>query len=215
MDILSALEITDIQDQIAPAVGDEMSSVLEFWDFVTPELGETIPDGGVGIGNVGMPVEEGSDPARPDQKRDKLAEYPAQIVGGWQGTEEEFGAQVVSASRYTIFFNAADDPQIGGGARLLVKRDEWAATTAYSVGDVVQPTTSNGRFYVCKTAGTSDAVEPEFEAPVYPDVTVDDLDDDTVVWEYGGYLRSFEVKLPGGKVTYEVLRRVLCEEIKT
>ena len=38
----------------------------------------------------------------------------------------------------------------------------WAATTAYSLGDVVKPTTSNddGYYYICTAAGTSGGTEP-------------------------------------------------------
>lgn len=39
----------------------------------------------------------------------------------------------------------------------------WEASTAYSVGDVVQPNTPDGHRYVCTTAGTSDTTEPEFD----------------------------------------------------
>jgi len=39
---------------------------------------------------------------------------------------------------------------------------DWAATTAYSIGDIVKPATQNGYEYVCITAGTSDASEPTF-----------------------------------------------------
>ena len=36
----------------------------------------------------------------------------------------------------------------------------WAASTAYSVGAVVRPTTRNGKTYYCSVAGTSHTVEP-------------------------------------------------------
>lgn len=36
----------------------------------------------------------------------------------------------------------------------------WTASTAYSVGDRVVPTTPNGRVYECVIAGTSAATEP-------------------------------------------------------
>lgn len=37
---------------------------------------------------------------------------------------------------------------------------DWAATTAYAVGDVVKPTTRDGNEYVCTVAGTSGGAEP-------------------------------------------------------
>ena len=36
----------------------------------------------------------------------------------------------------------------------------WAASTSYAVGDLVEPTTANGYFYKCTTAGTSGSSEP-------------------------------------------------------
>ena len=56
----------------------------------------------------------------------------------------------------------------------------WQASTAYSVGDKVQPTTPNGRRYICVTAGTSDASEPTFPTAAIGDQVVDG----TCVWRY-------------------------------
>src|SRR3972149_4380124 len=36
----------------------------------------------------------------------------------------------------------------------------WAATTAYVAGDVVRPTTGNGKLYVAITSGTAGGTEP-------------------------------------------------------
>jgi hypothetical protein len=60
----------------------------------------------------------------------------------------------------------------------------WAATTAYAVGDSVEPTVSNGRvYYVAATAdaGTSDASEP-----MWPTVAGDIVADATVTWTDAG-----------------------------
>lgn len=209
MDILSAADVLDIQTQIAPAYGDAMSEVFEVWRKPGTPLGSTPPAGGIGVGSLGMPIEEGSDAARPDQKRVQVAQYPGQIVGGWQGTETEFAGQVVDASRYTIFFNAGDEPDIRGGDRLDMKRTVWTPYRAVAVGDEVQPVASNGRCYRATVAGVTGAVEP-----VWPKATFGQtVQDGSVTWMYAGYLRTFEVKVPGGEVTYEVLRRVLVEEI--
>lgn len=60
---------------------------------------------------------------------------------------------------------------------------DWAATTAYDVGDIVVPTTAvlsetyDGFYYVCSTAGTSGSVEP-----VWPTTVNDTIADGTVVW---------------------------------
>lgn len=56
----------------------------------------------------------------------------------------------------------------------------WDPSTAYAIGDVVQPTTPNGRRYRCTTAGTSDASEP-----TWPTVGIgSQVVDGTCVWEY-------------------------------
>lgn len=54
----------------------------------------------------------------------------------------------------------------------------WAATTAYIVGDVVEPTTPNTYRYTCTTAGTSDGSEPTWPTGAIGDTVVDG----TVVW---------------------------------
>lgn len=60
----------------------------------------------------------------------------------------------------------------------------WAATTAYSLGDVRRPTTRNGHRYRCTTAGTSGGSEPS-----WPKTDGATVSDGTVVWtEYGGDL---------------------------
>jgi hypothetical protein len=43
---------------------------------------------------------------------------------------------------------------------LILGKGAWAATTAYSVGDLVIPTVGNGRIYRCTTAGTSGSSQP-------------------------------------------------------
>jgi len=40
------------------------------------------------------------------------------------------------------------------------QNSDWAASTAYSLGDIVIPTTENGHYYECTTAGTSNGTEP-------------------------------------------------------
>lgn len=53
----------------------------------------------------------------------------------------------------------------------------WAATTAYSLGDFIEPTTPNTRFYKCTTAGTSAGTEP-----TWPTTTGGTVTDGTAVW---------------------------------
>lgn len=42
----------------------------------------------------------------------------------------------------------------------------WATNTAYSVGDIIRPTTVNGRSYKCTSAGTSGGSEPSWGTAV-------------------------------------------------
>jgi hypothetical protein len=70
---------------------------------------------------------------------------------------------------------------------------EWEATTAYVVGDRVQPTGGgNGFVYRCTDAGTSDSSEP-----TWPVVGIGSLvTDDGVIWElYSAHHTTSEVTL--------------------
>lgn len=76
----------------------------------------------------------------------------------------------------------------------------WAGATAYSAGNVVKPTVSNGYYYVCSTAGTSGGGEPAWPATSTAGATPATVNDNTVVWtelvipsitnEYGIYQTS-------------------------
>lgn len=60
--------------------------------------------------------------------------------------------------------------------KVLVAPADWAATTAYVVGDIRKPATRDGNEYVCIVAGTSGASEPTFvtnDAGVTVDATVE------------------------------------------
>lgn len=54
---------------------------------------------------------------------------------------------------------------------------DWQATTAYSLGDYVSPTTPNGYVYECITAGTSGSGEPS-----WPTTHGDTKTDGSVTW---------------------------------
>ena len=57
---------------------------------------------------------------------------------------------------------------------------DWAASTAYTVGDVVKPATQDGYEYVCITAGTSNNTEGEPTFKAVPGATTTETDG--VVW---------------------------------
>ena len=60
---------------------------------------------------------------------------------------------------------------------MIPVHSDWEASTAYSVGDIVHPTTWNGLRYECTTAGTSDSGEP-----TWPVVEGETVDDNTATW---------------------------------
>ncbi len=64
--------------------------------------------------------------------------------------------------------------QIGVGSNA---GPSWQASTAYSLGDVVEPTTPDGNVYECTTAGTSGGTEPSWVTGEGNTTT-----DNTVVW---------------------------------
>lgn len=76
----------------------------------------------------------------------------------------------------------------------------WQASTAYEVGDCVQPTTPNGYRYECTTAGTTDSDEPDAgnsPANAWPESGIGStITDGTVVWTLkGAKHETSEVKL--------------------
>jgi len=62
---------------------------------------------------------------------------------------------------------------------ILSDRGFWQATTAYSVGETIMPTSGNlnGRMYRCSTSGTSGGTEP-----IWPTTTGGTVADGTAVW---------------------------------
>lgn len=65
----------------------------------------------------------------------------------------------------------------------MLDYDEWAATTAYTAGQIRLPTSANqvGYYYTCTTAGTSDGSEP-----TWPTTVDETVNDGTAVWTCTG-----------------------------
>ena len=61
----------------------------------------------------------------------------------------------------------------------------WITATAYAEGDLVKPTTGNGRYYTCTTAGTTDTSEPTWTTSEGVTIT-----DGTAVWTDTGLLNA-------------------------
>jgi len=82
-------------------------------------------------------------------------------------------------STYPSGFTADNSRKIGGFHTLCADADpsDWAASTAYSLGDFRAPTTDNGYWYEVTVAGTSGASEP-----TWPTTPGDTVDDGTVTW---------------------------------
>jgi len=70
---------------------------------------------------------------------------------------------------------------ITGSAQYLSGESAWVAETAYSLNDLVRPTTHNGYWYKCTTAGTSDTAEP-----TWPTTLGNTVADGTAVWTCQG-----------------------------
>lgn len=63
------------------------------------------------------------------------------------------------------------------GAALTGDAATWTVSTAYAVGAIVTPTTANGHYYLCTTAGTTSSYEPTWPT------TGGTVLDGTAVWK--------------------------------
>lgn len=82
----------------------------------------------------------------------------------------------------------------------------WAASTAYALNAIVVPTTANGFYYVCTTAGTSGTTQPTWATTNSSTTT-----DNTVVWtahqiavwqEAGFFWNSFDRIITAGNGSF-------------
>jgi hypothetical protein len=86
----------------------------------------------------------------------------------WSGIIILLGDEVPDGSNAYIYY---------GQLHSLITATAWKATTAYSLGEYVEPTTANGYRYECTTAGTSAGSEPSFPTTIGATVA-----DGSVVW---------------------------------
>jgi len=95
--------------------------------------------------------------------------------------------------------------------------DSWAASTSYSVGDIVIPTTANGFYYECTVAGTSGSSEPTWPTSVGGTVT-----DGDVTWECkgvqyngGGYTADRYYSMIGNTDGYFISKRSIMNNLNS
>ena len=90
---------------------------------------------------------------------------------------------------------------------VILNPDDWAASTAYAVGDVVKATSYDARRYICTTAGTSNDTEGE---PTW-DTTIGNTTTETdgVVWE------TFEAWTKEGSPTTVTSNQVFTDSSRT
>lgn len=81
---------------------------------------------------------------------------------------------VVITDEVLKVFDLAD-----GSAKTVVfeNSEEWTASTAAAVGDIVRPTTANTRLFRCSVAGTTGATEPTWNTTLEGDTV-----DNTATW---------------------------------
>ncbi len=100
--------------------------------------------------------------------------------------KEDSGVAQVLLANYDKALNNLDFEQfkavLSYGYFTGTARSIWVASTAYSLDNIVTPTTTNGFQYRCTTAGTSHSSEPTF--PTDLGVTVTETGG--VVWEMDG-----------------------------
>lgn len=93
-------------------------------------------------------------------------------------TEEEAIAYVKSKA-HTAEFPVVPDEEVTSIVRMNKRADVWEASTEYAAGAKVQPTVPNGHFYVCRQAGNSGAIEPDWNTRE----TSRTYDGDSVIWQ--------------------------------
>ncbi len=83
--------------------------------------------------------------------------------------ESEFTIGMSGDTYDEVELSTMEDGWIGSDSNILVAnlvKTTWTASTVYTIGKVVLPTTDNEKEYVCSTAGTSGATEPTWATSV-------------------------------------------------
>lgn len=100
---------------------------------------------------------------------------------------QDYGSKFSRFCRYQL-----GESKLSNGVELkcgiVLEPNIWVASTLYSVGDVVSPTTPNGRRFICTVGGTSNDTEGE---PTW-DTTIGNTTTETdgVQWEtYDAYMK--------------------------
>lgn len=114
-DVLSADDIASIQDDVAPAAGDELVAEVEVWRM--PANADGVVAGGAGVDQYGDPVV--GDVSVPSSVPVLVATYPARISNAGVGAEVPWGSQDVNVNKYTVTINWALNPDIQGGDYLM------------------------------------------------------------------------------------------------
>ena len=95
--------------------------------------------------------------------------------------------------------------QVGFYNLLKLWPEAWIATTAFSLGDVVQATTYNAHTYKCTTAGTTGGTEPTWST-----TNGATQSDGTVTWTVYDS-KTYQVKAPQGSTVPYVTFGLLTE----
>lgn len=134
--------------------------VQSLFEYIDSDGTSTIISAAGGAIYSGLsPLTDLSGSLAPSNNHWKFQNFNGKVVG-WQAGEEP------------IVYNGS-----GTFDYIVESFTAWSASTAYVVGDLVKPTSHNGYYYECTTAGTSGASEPTWDTTVGGTTS-----DNTVTW---------------------------------
>lgn len=113
--ILSIDDIAGIQDDIAPAFGDELVSSVAV--YRRPSNADGVVAGGAGVDQFGVRVTNAV--GIPSSVPVLIGTYPARITRAGIGAEVAWGSQAANIAKFTVSINWALSPDIEGGDTLL------------------------------------------------------------------------------------------------